>query len=131
MKWNTDIGLLLCRIAIGGPMLIYGITKIINGIDFILDILTEMGVPTFIGYGVYLGEVLAPLMILIGIKIRFAAFVFAVNCLTALFLTQIDYVFSLNAIGGWSIELLIIYTLVGLGLMFTGAGKYAVNADSK
>ncbi len=129
MKWNSDIGLLLSRIAIGFPMLIYGITKVISGIDSILAMLVEKGIPSFIGYGVYVGEVVAPLTILIGIKTRLSAFIFAVNCLAALFLTQIDYALSLNANGGWSIELLIIYTLVALGLMFTGAGKYAADAD--
>lgn len=129
MKWNSDIGLLFSRIAIGFPMLVYGITKMINGISSILDMLEERGIPSFIGYGVYLGEVLAPLMILIGIKIRFAAFVFVVNCLAALFLTQINYFFSLNTNGGWSVELLMMYALVAAGLIFTGAGKYAVDAD--
>lgn len=57
MNRNTDTGLLLLRISIGGLMLFHGVAKIIHGIDF----LSGMGI---FGYAVYIGEVLKAQVIL-------------------------------------------------------------------
>lgn len=121
----------MVRFAIGVPMLIYGINKMINGIAFIAQMLEENGLPSVMAYGVYAGEVLAPILILVGFRTRLAAIIFAVNCLTAILLTQTSSLFSLNQYGGWAVELLVIYMLVGLSLMFTGAGKYAVSTNNQ
>lgn len=56
-------------------MLLHGIAKLTHGIDFIKSV---AGV---FAYGVYVGEVLAPIAILIGFRTRIAAAVYAVNCL--------------------------------------------------
>jgi putative oxidoreductase len=131
MKMNKHVGMLMVRFAIGVPMLIYGINKMINGIAFIAQMLEENGLPSVMAYGVYAGEVLAPILILVGFRTRLAAIIFAVNCLTAILLTQTSSLFSLNQYGGWAVELLVIYMLVGLSLMFTGAGKYAVSTNNQ
>lgn len=127
---NTDLGIFITRVAIGFPMLIYGISKLYNGIDFIKDLLIARGLPPFLGYGVFLGEVVAPLLIIIGFRARIAALVFALNCLTAVCLAQTAYIFSMNQYGGWALELLAIYMLVGIGLAFTGAGRISLSVKS-
>ncbi len=127
---NTDLGIFITRIAIGFPMLVYGISKVYNGIDFIRDLLIARGLPPFLGYGVFLGEIAAPLLIIVGFRTRAAAMVFAFNCLTAICLAQTDYIFRMNEYGGWALELLSIYILVGIGLVFTGAGRMSLSTKS-
>jgi len=127
MNKNVDLGLLLVRMGIGFPMLIYGINKLFTGIDFIKNLLTASGLPSFLGYGVYVGEIIAPILIIIGYRTSIAGAVLAINCFTAILLTQIPFLFKLNDYGGWALELLAIYMLIGLSLLFSGAGKLAIS----
>jgi putative oxidoreductase len=124
---NKDLGLLLARLAIGIPMLFYGVGKVINGIEPIKDMVAQSHLPGFLAYGVYVGEVLAPLMMIAGIYTRWAALIFAFNCLCALLIGQSSYLLKLNDYGGWAVELLVMYMLVGLSLFFTGGGKYSLS----
>ncbi|HEY1019898.1 MAG TPA: DoxX family protein [Sediminibacterium sp.] len=128
MERNNQLGLLLTRVIIAGTMLVYGISKLFSGIGFIEELMTKMGLPSFLGYGVYVGEIIAPCLILIGFRTRLAALVFAINCLTAILLTQLPSLFTVNAFGGWSLDLLAIYLFTSIALFFSGGGKYAVSA---
>ncbi|REC63928.1 DoxX family protein [Chryseobacterium pennae] len=131
MKKNIDLGLLISRIAIGFPMSVYGVNKLIHGIGFIEDMLTMHGLPSFFAYGVFAGELIAPVMLMIGFRTRLAGLIFAINCFTATILAQTANIFKLNDFGGWALELLAIYMLVGISFFFTGAGKYAVSVANK
>lgn len=125
MEKKIDLGLLIIRVIIAFPMFIYGISKCVSGVGFIEQMLSDKGLPTFLAYGVYVGELIAPLLIIIGFKTRLASAVFAFNCLTAILLANTSAIFALNQYGGWQLELLAIYMFVSLGLAFTGPGKYA------
>lgn len=129
MKNKSNFGLLLVRLAIGVPMLLYGINKVFNGVEFIKGLLTNVGLPEFISYGVYVGEIVAPILLIIGFRSRMAGILFFLNCLTIILLSQTANVFSLNANGGWALELLGMYAFIALSLVFTGGGKWAVSSD--
>lgn len=131
MKKNSDLGLLLTRIIISAPMLCYGISKLINGIDFIKVMMVEEGLPSFFAYGVYIGEVFAPLLMIIGFRTRISSLIFAINCLTIIFLSQTQNILSLNEYGGWALELIAIYFVISISLFFTGGGRFAVSTTSK
>lgn len=125
MEKNINLGLLIIRVIIAFPMFIYGISKCVNGVEFIEQMLADKGLPSILAYGVYIGELIAPLLIIIGFKTRLASAVFAFNCLTAILLANTSAIFALNQYGGWQLELLAIYMFVSLGLVFTGPGKFA------
>lgn len=131
MNHKQHIGLFLLRTSIALTMLIYGITKVIFGNGFINSILLDKGLPQFLGYGVYVGEIIAPLLIILGVRTKLVGLVFSFNCIVALILAQLPNVFSLNPYGGWAIGLLFIYIVFGIALFFSGAGKYAISTKSK
>ncbi len=131
MKKNIDLGLLVLRISIGLLMLLHGISKLIHGIGFIKGMLEGMGMPGFVAYGVIVGEVIAPLAILIGFKTRIASAIYAFNCFVAILMVHSKDLLSLNEHGGWGVELLGLYLLGAVALVFTGAGKYAVSQKSQ
>ncbi|KFF26561.1 DoxX family protein [Chryseobacterium vrystaatense] len=131
MNRNIDLGILITRIAVGFPMMVYGVSKLIHGVGFIENMMAQYGLPPFLAYGVFLGEIIAPVMIILGFRIRLAGLVFAANCFTAVILAQTGSIFKLNEFGGWALELLAIYFLVSLNFFFTGAGKYAVSKNNK
>ncbi|MGL2965298.1 DoxX family protein [Flavobacterium sp. XGLA_31] len=121
---NQDLGILILRIGLGGLMLFHGADKVIHGIDYISDSLAARGLPESIANGVYIGEILVPALLLLGIHTRKAAFVYAVNMLFSIWLIYADQIFSLTPHGGWIIELNVLFLLGSLSLMFTGGGKY-------
>ncbi|MCT4648033.1 MAG: DoxX family protein [Carboxylicivirga sp.] len=127
MKKNLDLGLLVLRLSIGLLMLLHGFGKF-TGLGFIKSMLAEAGLPGFIAYGVYLGEIVAPLLMIVGFRARLASVVYIVNVLVAIFLVHAADIFTLNQHGGWGIELLGLYLFGAIALFFTGAGKHAVSS---
>lgn len=123
---NVNLGILIMRLSLGILMLLHGIAKL-NGIDGISGMLASKGLPTIFAYGVYVGEIIAPLLLIIGYRTRLAAIVFVVNCLVAILLAHSNDVFALTAHGGWKIELLGLYTFGALALVFTGGGSYSLS----
>ncbi len=131
MNTKQHIGILIVRVSIAFTMLIYGISKLIFGIDFISDQIAQYGLPSFFGYGVYIGEVIAPILIIIGYRTKLAGLVFAINCFVATLMMQLPNLLKLNDFGGWEMGPLFIYTLFGIALFFTGGGKYSVSTKNK
>lgn len=127
---NIDFGLLILRLSVGGLMLLHGLFKLSKGVGFIEQQLIDAGLPSFIAYGVYIGEVVAPLLMIAGFRARLAAAVFFFNCAVAALLAHSADIFTLNAQGGWTIELLGLFMFGAAALIFTGAGKYAVSRKS-
>ncbi|MEN2488219.1 DoxX family protein [Flavobacterium sp. B11] len=122
---NTDLGLLLLRLSTGGLMLFHGVSKLIHGISFLVE---NMGA---FGYAVYIGEVLAPIAILLGFRTRIAAVLLTITCVVAVATAHAQEIFSISDHGGYALELLGLYLFGALALFFTGAGKYAVSKTNK
>jgi putative oxidoreductase len=124
---NTDdIGKLVLRVVLAILLLFHGVSKLIGGIGFVADMLAKSGAPATLGYLVYVGEVLAPLMILAGIFTRPAALVVVVNMVVAVLLVHTSQFFTLNETGGWALELQAMYLSAALAVMLLGAGRYSL-----
>ncbi len=126
-----DTGLLILRISIGILMLFHGIANLNSDYIFIKNLLHDIGTPEFIAYSVFLGQIIAPILILIGWRARLASLVLALNMLTAIFMAHSADVFTLNEFGGWAIELQGLYLFGAIEIFFLGAGKYAISTKSK
>ncbi|MDD5358766.1 MAG: DoxX family protein [Sulfurovaceae bacterium] len=126
---QVDIGKLLLRVMVGGLMLFHGVAKISHGIGFIEGTLIAKGLPQMMAYGVYIGEVVAPIMLLIGFKSRIAGAIIAFNMLMALFLVHSNEMLRISETGGLTIELQLFYLLSSIAIMFFGSGKYAAKRD--
>jgi len=131
MRKNNDLGLLILRISVSVLMLLHGISKFSGGLEFIKSMLVEKGLPDFIAYGVIVGEVVAPIAILIGFRTRIAAAIYAFNCLVAILMVHSADIFAMADHGGWALELLGLYFFGALALFFTGAGNIAVSKTNK
>lgn len=70
-----DWGKLVLCVTVGGLLLFHGVDKIVNGIAGVRHDLVTRGVPGFVGYGVYLAEVVAPLLVMVGVWTRPAALI--------------------------------------------------------
>lgn len=121
-----DTGKLILRLALGLLILFHGVSKLMNGIDPILAGVTSAGLPRAFGYLVYVGEVLAPILIVIGFFTRPAALVVCINMLVAVYLVHTSQIFTLSKTGGWALELQGMYFFTALAIALLGAGRYSV-----
>jgi starvation-inducible DNA-binding protein len=71
-----DLGKLLLRVLVAGLMLFHGVDKLLHGPGHVQADLSAHGLPGVIAYGAYVGEVLAPTLILAGVWTRVAAVVY-------------------------------------------------------
>lgn len=123
---TLDNGKLILRVVLAAMLLFHGISKLHNGIGFIGDMLARAGLPAAFGYGVYIGEIVAPLFILFGLFTRVAALVVAINMIVAVLLAHTSQFFTLNETGGWALELQAMYFFTALAIALLGAGRYSV-----
>jgi putative oxidoreductase len=123
---TNDTGKLVLRVALAAMLLFHGVSKMSNGIGFIADMLAKAGLPAVFGYGVYIGEVVAPLLILFGLFTRPAALVVAINMIVAVLLAHTGQFFTLNETGGWALELQGMFFFAAVTVALLGAGRYSI-----
>jgi putative oxidoreductase len=126
---NEDVGKLILRLVLGITILLHGIAKLQGGPDMIVGIVTQAGLPAFVAYGVYVGEVLAPLLVIAGFYSRIGAALIAVNMLFAIGLVHAGEVFMLNPqSGGWQIETQALFLFGAVALALIGPGRFSINS---
>lgn len=130
MLTHEDFGKLLLRLAVGGLMLFHGVHKLFAGIDGISGMLIAKGFPGFIAYGVLIGEVVAPVLIILGILTRPSALVIALTMVVAWLMVGMGKTGMLDKTGAWAIESLVYFFVAALAVAFLGAGRYAMAGNS-
>jgi len=125
-EFGQNLGRLLLRITIGGLLLFHGVSKVIHGVAWMAGPLSAFHLPFFIAYGVYVGEIVAPILVILGIWTRPAALIIAFDLFVAILLVSHPRMGSLSPGGGWGIELDALYLLGALALFFLGAGRISV-----
>lgn len=124
---KDDLGRLLLRVTVAGLMLFHGVHKLRHGIDGIHGMVQRHGLPGFVAYGVYLGEFLAPLLVLVGLFTRPAALVLAGTMPFAVWLVHTSDLFALNArSGAYALELQALYFLGAVCVALLGGGRYSL-----
>lgn len=127
---RDDQGKLLLRVLLASLLLFHGVAKLSGGVGFIAGMLDKAGLPPALAYLVYVGEVVAPLLILAGIYTRAAALVVAINMVVALLLVHGPEFLTLNNTGGWALELQGMYLGTALALALLGAGRYSLGGTA-
>jgi putative oxidoreductase len=127
MNRNEDLAKLLLRITCAGLLLFHGSFKIYGDFQHIKDMVHAAGLPEFIAYGNFIGELIAPLFVIIGYKTRIAALIIAINMLVSILMAHTDIVFKINDYGAWMIELNVFYMMTAIALFFLGSGKYSLS----
>ncbi|OGU23275.1 MAG: GntR family transcriptional regulator [Hydrogenophilales bacterium RIFOXYD1_FULL_62_11] len=123
----NDTGKLILRLTLGILILLHGIAKLTHGIEPIEGMVTGMGMPAFFAYGVYVGEVAGPLLLIIGFYARIGAALIAINMLFALALAHTSELTILTQTGGWALELQGMFLFTAVALMVMGPGRYGAN----
>jgi putative oxidoreductase len=127
---SQDLGKFILRLNIGILILLHGIAKIMGGVDGIMKMVEGAGLPSYLGYLVYVGEVLAPVLLIIGLFTRPAALIVVANMLVAIYLVHMGELATLNPqSGGWAIETQALFLFGALAIAFLGAGRLSVGGE--
>ncbi|MDQ0025386.1 putative oxidoreductase [Variovorax paradoxus] len=121
-----DSGKLLLRVVVGVLVLLHGIFKISAGVGFVSAMLVKSGLPGGLAYLVYVGEIVAPLLMIAGFWTRAAAGVVVINMLAAFGLVHMADLFALTKQGGWALELQGLYLFGALTVVLLGAGRFSL-----
>jgi len=123
---TDDAGKLLLRVSVGLLMLLHGLFKIGAGPGFVVGLVEGLGLPGVLAYGVYVGEIVAPVLMIVGFWTRPAALVVAINMVVAILLVHTSHFFALTQQGGWSLELQGLFLFGALAVALLGAGRYSI-----
>lgn len=127
---SEDIGKLILRVTLGTLMLFHGYHKFVYGLDGIKSLMVSSGFPEFLAYGVYLGEIVFPILLIIGVFTRISSFIYASTMLFAIYVAHSSDIFMINQnTGGLLVELPLIYLLAAVAMVFLGAGKYSFDRE--
>lgn len=125
-----DLGKLSLRLAVGILFLMHGIAKILSGVGPIEGMIVARGLPSFLAWAVYIGEVVAPLLLIVGLYTRLGGLLVAANMMVAVALAHGGHLLQLSASGGWRLELQAMYLAAGLCIAMLGAGRYSLGGKT-
>ncbi len=121
-----DLGKFLLRATLAILILFHGVSKIMHGIDPIIGMIGKAGLPPAVAYLVYVGEVVAPTLVLLGFWTRLGGLVISINMTVAVLLVHTSQFFTLAKTGGWTLELQCMYFVGGLTVALLGAGRFSI-----
>jgi putative oxidoreductase len=121
---GDDLGKLLLRLMLGGLLVFHGVAKLISGPTAIKGMVAAAGYPAELGYLVYVGEFVAPLLLIIGVFTRPASLIIAINMVVAVLLAHTTQLFTLNPkTGAWALELQAFFLFTALAIALLGPGS--------
>lgn len=123
---NDDLGKLVLRVSVALLILLHGIAKLQSGVGGIAGMLAGHGLPGFLAYGVYLGEVVGPVLVIIGLFTRGGAVLMIGNMLVAIALAHMSELFSLDDMCGWALETQGLFLFGSVAIALLGAGRLSV-----
>ena len=122
-----SIGRLILRLTLGVLLLLHGVAKITASIGFIERMLQAHGLPWYLAYGVYIGEVVAPLLVIAGWYSRVGAAIIVIQFVIIFLIAHPGEFFVISRSGGWALELDAFYLMAALALVFLGPGRFSIN----
>lgn len=127
---SDDAGKLVIRVALGVLILLHGLFKIKSGVGGIAGMLSSHGLPGFLAYFVLVGEVVAPVLMIIGLSTRIAGWIIAINMVVAIGLAHMGSIASLTGQGGWALELQGMFLFASIAVALFGAGRFSVGGTA-
>jgi putative oxidoreductase len=123
---REDLGKLILRVTVGALLLFHGVHKLLNGIAPIKAMLAARNVPEALSYGVYLGEIAGPILLVLGAFSRIGAALVAVNMAVAVALAGTSRLMAFSPMGGYALELEAFFLFGALAVLFLGAGRLSL-----
>lgn len=127
IQQSEDIGKLVLRLTLALLMLFHGVDKIGN-LGGVMSILEKNGLPEFMAYLIYVGEILAPLMLIVGYRVKVAALTISLTIVAASLLVFSNSLFSLGKHGAYALEVQAFYLFVGIAVFLLGNDRFCLDS---
>ena len=122
----SDLGRLVLRVTLGVLILFHGIAKLQGGLGAVTGMVAKAGLPAEFGYAVLVGELVAPILLIVGAWTRVAALLVVINMVVAVLLVHTSQLFTMSKTGGYGLELQAMYLFTALAVALLGAGAYSL-----
>jgi putative oxidoreductase len=119
---SSDVGALILRVTLGGVIFMHGFNKVIHGIDEQIQVLASNGIPGQFMLFVYISEVLAPALIVLGILTRLSSLSIIVTMIIVFYV--LPFPVGLDEHGALTIESQLFFLLLPAAIFFIGPGRY-------
>ena len=132
-RWLDEMqpwGALLLRLVLGVAMIHHGFSKVIpahglhgsplSAMDQFSHFVASLGIPPWLGYVSALTEFLGGILLILGLLVRFAAFMITINLLVAFFAVDLHRGYATS-------EYVLALIAIAVMLLFNGAGALAVD----
>lgn len=126
-----SLGKLVLRVTVGGLLLLHGVHKLLDGIEPIKHMVAAHGLPAALGYGVYLGEVVGPVLVILGLFTRIGALLIAADLVVAVLLAGTGSLLMLNPMGGYALEVEALYLFGAVAIFLLGAGRLSLGGTGR
>jgi putative oxidoreductase len=123
---QDDLGKLILRLTVAALLLFHGVHKMLTGIAPIEAMVVARHLPAALAYGVYIGEIIAPVMVILGLFARIGAVLIAINMIMAVVLAGLSSIAAFAPSGGYALELEAFYLFGALSIALLGAGRFSV-----
>lgn len=128
---QDDMGKLVLRLTVGVLLLMHGVHKLLGGISGIETMVTAHNFPAILAYGVYLGELLGPVLIITGLFTRIGAALIVINMIVAVALAHMGDLMGITEYGAYKLEIEALYLFGALAVFFLGAGRIGLGGSSR
>lgn len=126
---SEDIGKLVLRLSLGGLMLFHGLHTLLNGLAPLQAILAAHNIPENAAYFAYLGGLVAPILIIVGLFSRVGAVLVMLNVVIMLVLADFSKIASIASDGSYALEVQAFYFFTALAVSLLGAGRFSAGPD--
>lgn len=126
---DEDFGKLVLRLTVGLLLLFHGVHHVLTGIDPIRNMITAQGWPGWLAYGIYVGEVLAPILVVLGVLTRVGGGLIVLDIILSVALAVVNKnvgPIALGPDGGYILELEALFLFSGLAVALLGAGRLSI-----
>lgn len=123
---NEDLGKLVLRLTLGILILLHGVAKLKGGVGFLMPMVQGIGLPPWVAYGAYIGGVVGPVMVILGLFARTGAFFIFASMVFAIVLVHRPELWTIGKEGGWALELQGMFLFTALALVLMSPGRYAM-----
>lgn len=123
---SEQLGKLVLRLGLGGLILFHGVHKLLTGLDPVKAMLTSHGLPDALAFGAYVGEIVAPVLIILGLFTRIGGALIALEVLALVLLGGAPQVLTISPDGAYGLEIEALYFVGALTVMLVGAGRISL-----
>ncbi|HUO97382.1 MAG TPA: DoxX family protein [Rhizomicrobium sp.] len=123
---SEQLGKLVLRLGLGGLVLFHGVHKLLTGLDPVKAMLTSHGLPEALAYAAYFGEIVAPVLIILGLFTRIGGALIALEVLGLVVLGGIPQVVTISPDGAYGLEVEALYFTGAVAVMLMGAGRISL-----